>query len=400
VAEYHQADSITRLLGLEGYVVEELREEGDRWVVEVRREREEETCPGCGCSHLYRHGKGRARRVLHGWNRGRRIYLLISRLRWRCCGCGHSFSGGEPLLRPYSRLTIPAEEEALWELKCHSFREVRRRLGVGYGTLRRLLASGVSQEALKWLGGEEAIFLGIDEHSFRHQDMVFTVTEVQRRRVLGILQDDRMSSLKAFLAELPKERVQEVCIDMRGGLWKAIEAVFPLAKVVVDPFHVIADANKRFDEARRIEQEVRGKRANIPKRLFLVGREKLREEQRQKVDALLKRYPSLTGFYWAKEALREFYRQGNKAMATKQLDNIILNLKAGDDGELIRWGNTLKRWREPILNHFNNHTTNGFTEGCHTKLKMLKRLSYGLRNVEVYARKMLLGFLPPSLHTN
>jgi hypothetical protein len=25
---------------------------------------------------------------------------------------------------------------------------------------------------------------------------------------------------------------------------------------------------------------------------------------------------------------------------------------------------------------------------------MLKRLSYGLRNAEVYARKMLLGFLP------
>jgi len=41
-----------------------------------------------------------------------------------------------------------------------------------------------------------------------------------------------------------------------------------------------------------------------------------------------------------------------------------------------------------------NHTTNGFTEGCNTKIKMLKRISYGLRNVEVYWRKMLLGFVP------
>jgi len=62
-----------------------------------------------------------------------------------------------------------------------------------------------------------------------------------------------------------------------------------------------------------------------------------------------------------------------------------------DDAELIRWGNTLKHWKEPILNHFDNHTTNGFTEGCHTKIKMLKRISYGLKNVEVYQRKMLLG---------
>jgi len=38
--------------------------------------------------------------------------------------------------------------------------------------------------------------------------------------------------------------------------------------------------------------------------------------------------------------------------------------------------------------------TNGFTEGCHTKVKLLKRISYGFRNVEVHRRKMLLGFLP------
>jgi transposase len=82
---------------------------------------------------------------------------------------------------------------------------------------------------------------------------------------------------------------------MKEGLRKAAEAVFPLARVVVDPFHVIADS--------------------------------------------------------------------------------IFNLKSADDAELVRWGNTLKHWREPILNHFENHTTNGFTEGCHTKIKMLKRVS-------------------------
>lgn len=80
--------------------------------------------------------------------------------------------------------------------------------------------------------------------------------------------------------------------------------------------------------------------------------------------------------------------------ASELLNNIIINLKSSDDGELIRWGNTLKRWKEPILNHFDNRTTNGFTERCNTKIKMLKRNSYGLRNVEVYWRKILLGFVP------
>lgn len=103
--------------------------------------------------------------------------------------------------------------------------------------------------------------------------------------------------------------------------------IVDVARVVVDPFHVIADSNnKRMDEARRMEQDIYWKRkVQIRKKIFLVGREKLNEEREQKVDKLL--------------------------------DNIIFNLKSADDGELIRRGNSLKRWREPILNHFDNHSS-------------------------------------------
>jgi transposase len=158
--------------------------------------------------------------------------------------------------------------------------------------------------------------------------------------------------LKKFLTKIPRDKVKEVCIDMKDGLRKAVEAVFPLAKVVVDPFHVIADSNKRTDEARRIEQDVHRKRkVQIPKKIFLVGREKLSEEKKQKVDKLLDNYPGLKGFYWAKEKIRELYRQPSRGEATKLLENIIFNLKSADDAELIRWGNTLKHWRanpEPL----------------------------------------------------
>jgi len=179
------------------------------------------------------------------------------------------------------------------------------------------------------------------KHSFRHQELVHTVTEVKQRRVLGILRDDRIATLKKFLSKIPGDKVREVCIDMKDGLRKAVEAVFPSARVVVDPFHVIADSNKRMDEARRIEQDVhRKKKVQIPKKIFLVGREKLTEERRQKVDTLLDKYPGLKGFYWAKEKIRELYRQQSREEATRLLDNVIFNLKSADDAELVRWGNT------------------------------------------------------------
>ena len=251
------------------------------------------------------------------------------------------------------------------------------------------------EEALGFIDGEDEIFLGIDEHSFRHQELVHTVTEVKQRKMLGILMDDRIATLKEFLRKIPKDKVREVCIDMKEILRKAAEYLFPTAKVVLDPFHVIADANKRMDEARRIEQDVnRKRRVKIPKKIFLIGGERLSQERGQRLAELLDRYPSLKGFYWAEEKIREVYSQGSREEVTKLPDAIIFKLESDDDGELVRWGNSLKRWREPILNHFDNHTTNGFTEGCNTKIKMLKRISHGLRNVEVYWRKMLPGFVP------
>ncbi|MBI2459555.1 MAG: transposase, partial [Parcubacteria group bacterium] len=55
---------------------------------------------------------------------------------------------------------------------------------------------------------------------------------------------------------------------------------------------------------------------------------------------------------------------------------------------------TLKKWKRPILNYFKNKTTNGFTEGYHTKIKMIKRVSYGFKNINNYIAKITLAFLP------
>jgi transposase len=390
-----QENGITILLGLKDYKVGEVWGGEEKVVVKASAKGKERRCPYCGSAKLYGHGVCKPREVLHTWSNGRRVYLELHRRRWKCRDCKRTFTEGKDLVRSRSRLTRQAEIEALWQLKDRNFSQVRRELGVGYGTLRRLLEREIDEEALGFIQDEDEIYLGIDEHSFRHQELVHTVTEVKQRKMLGILRDDRIATLKKFLSKVPRDKVREVCIDMKDGLRKAAEAVFPSARVVVDTFHVIADSNKRMDEARRIEQDVHRKRkVQIPKKIFLVGREKLTEERRQKVDTLLERYPGLKGFYWAKEKIRELYRQQSREEAAKVLNNVIFNLKSADDAEMVRWGNTLKHWREPILNHFDNHTTNGFTEGCNTKIKMLKRISYGLRNVEVYWRKMLLGFVP------
>jgi transposase len=118
-----------------------------------------------------------------------------------------------------------------------------------------------------------------------------------------------------------------VRIDIKEGLRKAAE------------FYAIADSNKRMVEARRIEQGVyRKRKVHIQSKIFLVGRENITDERRQKVDTILEKYPELKGFYSAKEKITDTLPAAKSEEASKLLDNIIFKLKSMDDAELIRWG--------------------------------------------------------------
>ncbi|RDV79681.1 hypothetical protein, partial [Ammonifex thiophilus] len=79
---------------------------------------------------------------------------------------------------PRARRTERAEVDWLENLKDRSFRRAAEVVRTSPGTLRRLLLKQVTnqvniEEALKDL---PAFALSIDEHSFRGQDMMITVT--------------------------------------------------------------------------------------------------------------------------------------------------------------------------------------------------------------------------------
>jgi len=196
------------LLKLEDCEVEEVREEAERVIAKETLQAKEMSCPHCGSSNLYRHGKCKTRKVLHSWSNGRRVYLELHQQRWQCRDCKHTFDENNNLVQPNSRMTRQAQQEALWQLRDRSFSQVRREPGVGYSALRRLLEKEIDAEALGPITGEEQVLLGIDKHSFKHQELVHMITEVKKRKVLGILKDDRIATLKNFLQQNPQGQCQ------------------------------------------------------------------------------------------------------------------------------------------------------------------------------------------------
>jgi transposase len=248
---------------------------------------------------------------------------------------------------------------------------------------------------INWEDQGEKFVLGIDEHSYRGHDLVLTATNITKKKLLMVGKDDRLATLTEFLRKADQKRISEVCIDMKMGYRKTIERELPGVRVTVDKFHVIAYANKNLDEVRSIF--VSKNHGFKIRRLLFKSKEKLTDKESGRLESLfqhLEKFPSLYQAYFIKEKLRDFYQLKDKKQARKKLDTIIMFCENSHSKYMRVFGKTLFRWKENILNYFDNYSTNAFTEGVHTKIKMIKRVSFGFRNIDNYIAKVTLAFIP------
>lgn len=386
------------VLGLQDYAVRDthrLSETEEEVTVELPLS---SRCPKCQTETNLIHQRAcRQSRVLWSFINGRRIWLLVRRQRLRCSSCRKVFTQPLPGVARRQRMSLVAQTSTVQALAEQSFASVRRTHGISYGRARRILLR-LPVPWCDWdtlLGQKGEVLLGIDEHSFRGKDLVITITCLTTRRLVAILQNDRQKTLRDWLLNVPEEfrqRVVAVAIDLKAAFRKVINKMLPNAVVVADRFHLIQDANRRIEETRRLEQSEA--RRVIPRWPLIKGRERLTPKQQVKLELLKAEFPALAEQHRLKEELRDLYSCQDAKTAKEHLDKLVLNGEASDDASTVLWMNTLRDWRTEILAYFKHRITNAFTEGCHTKVKLQKRLSYGFRNVQVYIRKMLLGFQP------
>jgi transposase len=67
-------------------------------------------------------------------------------------------------------------------------------------------------------------------------------------------------------------------------------------------------------------------------------------------------------------------------------------MKQSGISELERCTNTYYNWLPQILTSLEYSFSNGYTEGCNNKIKVLKRNGYGYRNFEVFRKRILNAF--------
>ena len=94
------------------------------------------------------------------------------------------------------------------------------------------------------------------------------------------------------------------------------------------------------------------------------------------------------GMVWGERVVAPcLSKEPHKAQARALLKSLILCMGHSQGVAMNDWGRALHRWQEYILNYFDHLTTNASAEGVHTEMKLMKRMSSGFKNVEVYIKK-------------
>ena len=387
-------NDIKKLLGLQNIWVDSWEIQDEKVIVKARSPRTNCMCIHCANSVSRVHGV-KFRNILHSVWQSRKVVLHLKVRRFYCNRCKKAFTEYIPGIGR-KRTTENFRNILIKEISRKSLSHVKQNNGISASTLYSVLHENYERfKNIDWEEQGKKFVLGIDEHSSRGHDLVLTATNVTKKKLLMVGRDDRLSTLSKFLRHADKKRVSEVCIDMKMGYRNTIEKELPGVKITVDKFHVIAYANKNMDEVRSVF--VSKNHGFKIRRLLFKGKEKLSEKERERLENLFKhleKFPSLYQAYFIKEKLRDFYRLRNKKEAGRKLDNIIMFCENSHSRYMKSFGKTLFRWKENILNYFDNYSTNAFTEGVHTKIKMIKRISFGFRNINNYIAKVTLAFLP------
>lgn len=218
------------------------------------------------------------------------------------------------------------------------------------------------------------------------------------------LADRKKETLEAwFVARGPAwcGAVTSYCADMWDAYHRAAQAHLPNAIPVVDRFHVMKNLNHAISQTRRKVQKRLDEATHTHLKgirwLLVRNRIDLTDEQRQQLDQMLTYSPELKTCYELKERFREIFNtQFAYDEAKAKLDDWMAQAIATGFSAMKTFVNTLRNWKESVLNYFLNRLNNGFAEGVNTKIKLILRRAFGFRKFESLRLHILVAFEPKS----
>ena len=410
-----ELNTLTQLLNIQGYKVVEVistTEEDIHLRLEAYK-RNKAVCSGCGEIHEEGYHSEKEVIVEDLPLSDRRVYLHIKKRLYRCPKDGRIYvekidwtkKGIRVSYRfaiQVNRLTaITTNQEAGWYL------------GLDDEVVYRIDKKMLEEQAKEKLNPiPPAIHLSIDEVSYRKYYRYLTnVIDTDIKLVIWNEKGRKSEVLNKYYEGIGEEnckKIDSVAMDGAKHYISSTNKYAVNALIVYDKFHVMQKLNQTVDRVRKDELEKAREEGNeelveltnCKQRFILLKNKKnLSEKQEEYLKKLCQINEPIYKAMLLKESFLEVYSCKNEKEGEECLKNWIKQALSSGLTPFIELGHKFTEKMRYILNWFIRKISSAISEGFNNKIKRLKRMAYGYKDIEYFKLKIHqhCGLLNPRL---
>lgn len=383
-------DNTAKLLGLEDVIVKKVWEEGAEKHIEIELSRRQHVCPSCGAEtgkiHDYR-----MQSVKDISSFGMNVCLHLRKRRYVCSSCGKRFYENNSFLPRYHRMTSHKNARIIEDFRdTVSASYIARKHNISVSTALRYF-NLVSYSCKKL-----PEVLSIDEFKGNADGEKYQtiLTDAKNRKIMDILPNRKESDLIRYFRQFEnRKEVKYFVMDMNPHFRDVAETCFPTATIVIDRYHVTRQVIWALERVRKeVQKHLSGEWRRFckhSKSLLNKPPQKLTDEEREKLRIILGLSSRLEQAYNLKNDFLFLMHSPNSVVAKDLLIDWIVCAESAHLPEFYECTRAIHNWSKYILNAFDVRYTNGYTEGCNNKTKVLKRVCYGIRNFARFRNRIL-----------
>jgi len=394
----------TKLLDLPDLVATELIQTEDLFIFIAESKLNHVKCPNCGKPAEKVHDR-RTQYVQDIPIRDKKVMIKLTKKRYSCDHCNEQRAVPQSFtsVKPYARKTKRFDMHLLKQAVSRDYSRVALENELSYTSVENSINSildNLIEAKVKDLSYVEAV--SIDEFAIRKKHKYgVALTDPLNRDLINILpsrkKEDLIEYFNSNWTDKQRKQIKYFCMDMWSPYKAVAEEIFPNAQIVVDKFHLVSAVNKALDTLRKSEQSKQTK-ANRKKffksrLLLLKAAEELDDESHDKLIKIFELSPVLEKAWELKEEFRDLLQIDYVPESIQALDNWYESVSQAKLNIFYKVKKTIKRWEENLVNYFNTKITNGFAEGLNNKIKLIKRIGYGVPNLENLRRRVFLSLL-------